>query len=66
MSDAEQISAAWGQGLRPIEAIHQQNTRTFVGSYDFHLLRLESRWRIDSFRFNLQFLDGNLELEQAE
>jgi hypothetical protein len=43
-----------------------QNTRTFVGSYDFHLLRLEGRWRIDSFRFNLKFLDGNLELEQAE
>jgi hypothetical protein len=28
--------------------------------------RLEGRWRIDSFRFNLKFLDGNLELEEAE
>ncbi len=41
-----------------------RNTRTFVGSYDFHLLRLEGRWQIDSFRFNLKFIEGNAELEQ--
>jgi hypothetical protein len=29
------------------------NTRTFVGSYDLHLARTSSGWRIDSFRFNL-------------
>ena len=36
-----------------------QNTRTFVGSYDFHLLRGAEGWRIDRFRFNLKFIDGN-------
>ena len=41
-----------------------RNTRTFVGSYDFGLQRSTSVWRIDSFRFNLKFLDGNLELEK--
>jgi hypothetical protein len=41
-----------------------RNTRVFVGSYDFHLLRLEGRWQIDSFRFNLKFIDGNAELER--
>lgn len=40
-----------------------RNTRTFVGSYDFHLVRDASlRWRIDLFRFNLKYIDGNLDL----
>jgi hypothetical protein len=43
-----------------------QNVRTFVGSYDFRLARMEGRWRITSFRFNLKYQDGNLELGQAE
>ena len=33
------------------------NTRQFVGSYDLHLLRMDGRWQIDSFRFNLKFID---------
>lgn len=40
-----------------------QNTRTFVGSYDFHLTKTEDVWRIDQFKFNLKFIDGNLNLE---
>jgi SnoaL-like domain len=41
-----------------------RNTRTFVGSYDFHLARSDGRWRIDLFRFNLKYLDGNLQLDE--
>ncbi len=41
-----------------------RNTRTFVGSYDFHLVRDGGAWRIDLFRFNSKFLDGNLELDR--
>ena len=40
-----------------------RDTRTFVGSYDFHLARAGERWRIDRFRFNLKYLDGNPSLE---
>lgn len=40
-----------------------QNTRTFVGSYDFHLVKDGTNWRIDQFRFNLKYIDGNLNLE---
>lgn len=43
-----------------------RNSRVFVGSYDFHLLRIEGRWLIDSFRFNLKYVEGNPELERAE
>lgn len=42
-----------------------ERTRTFVGSYDVHLIRTASDWRIDLFRFNLKFVTGNLELESA-
>lgn len=42
-----------------------QNTRTFVGSYDFELQRIEGTWRIGLFRFNLKYVDGNRDLENA-
>jgi hypothetical protein len=41
-----------------------RNVRTFVGSYDFELAREGGTWRIALFRFNLKYLDGNLELER--
>lgn len=40
-----------------------RNVRTFVGSYDFRLARMDGAWRITLFRFNLKYLDGNLHLE---
>lgn len=49
---------------RPVASHH--NTRTFVGSYDFHLLRADHTWKIDSFRYNSQFVDGNLKLDTAK
>ena len=40
-----------------------RNTRTFVGSYDVGLEKREGRWRIDAFRFDLKYVDGNPDLE---
>ena len=40
-----------------------QNTRVFVGSYNFHLVQGDGGWKIDRFKFNLQFIDGNKDLE---
>ena len=40
-----------------------EHTRLFVGSYDFHLEKDGAAWRIHRFRFNLKYMDGNLELE---
>jgi hypothetical protein len=40
-----------------------QNTRTFVGSYNFHLTKTGNAWRIDQFKFNLKYIDGNANLE---
>lgn len=41
------------------------NTRTFVGSYDFELTRDGGRWGITKLKFNLKFVDGNLNLETS-
>jgi len=38
------------------------NTRTFVGSYNFHLSKHNGGWIIDKFKFNLKYIDGNKEL----
>ncbi len=41
------------------------NTRTFVGSYDFGLVKRADRWLIDRFRFNLKYVDGNADLAHS-
>ncbi|NQZ79207.1 MAG: nuclear transport factor 2 family protein [Ekhidna sp.] len=38
-------------------------TREFVGSYDFHFTKTDNAWRMDSFKFNLKYMSGNLELK---
>jgi len=41
-----------------------RNTRVFVGSYEIGLREYAPlAWRINAFRFNLKFIDGNRELE---
>lgn len=44
-----------------------RNTRTFVGSYEFHLRRSEAGggWRIDHLRYSLKYIDGNPDLESS-
>ncbi|MBD0384004.1 nuclear transport factor 2 family protein [Paenibacillus sp. WST5] len=39
-----------------------QNVRTFVGTYNIHLTKLATDWKIDKFRFNLKYIDGNKDL----
>jgi hypothetical protein len=46
-----------------------RNTRVFVGSYDYELVRATTApatWRIAAMRFTLKFLDGNPALEGPE
>jgi hypothetical protein len=40
-------------------------TRVFVGTYDIELTMRSGRWCISLLKFNLKFIDGNLELEKA-
>ena len=42
------------------------NTRLFAGSYEYRLVRADETWRITHFKFNLKFIEGNLQLESDE
>jgi hypothetical protein len=44
------------------ESVRGEKTRTFTGSYDFHLVLTDYGWRIDVFRFNLKYITGNKSL----
>jgi hypothetical protein len=40
-------------------------TRVGVGTYDIDTRKQQGRWKIAMLRFNLKFIDGNLELEKS-
>lgn len=39
------------------------NVRRFVGTYDIGLHKRRGRWCVDSLRYKVKFVDGNLDLE---
>ena len=63
-NENEATAFCYGTAHHYRPTVSGRNTRTFVGSYDFHLRRDRGTWRIDLFRFHLKFLDGNLRLEE--
>ncbi len=54
----------YGIALHYLPNPTNDNTRAFVGSYDLHLLKTEWGWKIDRFKFNLKFIEGNKDLEK--
>jgi 3-phenylpropionate/cinnamic acid dioxygenase small subunit len=62
INNDEADASCYGIALHYLPNPSNNNTRVFVGSYDFHLVRVNSGWRIDRFKFNLKFIEGNLEL----
>lgn len=39
------------------------NTRAFIGSYDLNAVYTNNGWRLTSFKYNLKFIDGNVNLD---
>jgi hypothetical protein len=60
---AEATASCYGIAYHYRRTKSGRNTRLFVGSYDFHLRLQDRQWKIDRFRFQSKFVDGNLELE---
>jgi len=56
----------YGIALHYLPNKTNQNTRTFVGSYNFHLIKQNNAWQIDRFKFNLKYFDGNMNLEASQ
>ena len=65
VQDHEATAHCYGIAYHYLPNKTNQNTRTFVGSYDFHLTNRDKNWRIDQFKFNLKFIDGNPDLEKS-
>ena len=61
----EATAFCYGIAMHYLPNQTDQDTRTFVGSYDFHLNKKGDRWQIDLFKFNLKFIDGNRDLEKS-
>ncbi|AMY09251.1 hypothetical protein LuPra_02464 [Luteitalea pratensis] len=40
------------------------DTRVFFGSYHVHLTKRDGTWRIDGFRYALNYIQGNVNLGQ--
>lgn len=53
----------YGIAIHYLPNPENKNTRTFVGSYDFSLVKGAGGWTIAAFRFNLKYVDGNVNLE---
>jgi hypothetical protein len=65
VTDDRATAFCYGIALHYRRTKSGKNTRTFVGSYDFTLRReAGGLWKIDTFKFNLKFIDGNAALEQ--
>ena len=65
---ANGLATVWCYGI----ALHHRSTvatdaksRCFVGSYELDLKTTAGGWRISRLKFNLKFIDGNLQLETA-
>jgi hypothetical protein len=41
----------------------QGKTREFVGSYNLHLIKTTQGWRLDVFKYNLKYMNGNVDLQ---
>jgi hypothetical protein len=46
--------------------VDEAKSRRFVGSYEIDLKTTAGGWRICRLKFNLKFIDGNLQLENAK
>jgi SnoaL-like domain len=64
-SESDANVSCYGIAFHHRKIAHPENTRTFVGSYDIHLIETSSGWKINLFRFNLKFVTGNAHLESA-
>ncbi|WP_207423369.1 nuclear transport factor 2 family protein [Desertivirga brevis] len=45
------------------ETATKGKVRVFTGSYNIGLISTDDGWRVNSFKYNLKFIDGNILLE---
>lgn len=45
------------------QSAQKGKTRSFVGSYDLKAIKTNTGWRLNQFKYNLKYIDGNPTLE---
>jgi hypothetical protein len=66
LGDREATASCYGIAYHHRPARSGHSTRTFVGSYEFHLRREETGWKIDRFGFECKFIEGKLDEDDDE
>ena len=61
VNDSEADVFVYATATHYKEATSQGKTREFVGTYNLHLIKTGTGWRIDRFKYNLKYTNGNLE-----
>jgi hypothetical protein len=64
IKDKEAAAFCYGIAYHYLKTKSGNNIRTFVGSYDFHFVKNNTIWLIEKFKFNLKFINGNINLEK--
>ena len=56
-------ASCYGTAFHYLPNETERNVRRFVGTYDFGLRKHRGRWRVHSLRYNVKFVDGNIDLD---
>ena len=62
VSETEAKVFAYATATHYKEAAKHGKTREFVGTYDFKLRKIDSKWKLYSFVYHLKYMTGNLDL----
>lgn len=54
---------AYAVALHYKKGASKGNTRSFTGSYDLKAEKTNRGWRLSQFKYNLKFIDGNVDME---
>ena len=62
INDSEATVTHYGNADHFIDLNDAEDIWQVVGTYDHHLVKTKSGWKIDRMKFNLKYMDGNMDL----
>ena len=52
----------YGNAQHYLDVDDEEDTWTVIGTYEHHLVRTQQGWKTDRMKFNLKYMDGNMDL----
>lgn len=62
LGENEATVTHYGNAAHFIDLKGAEDVWTVVGTYDHHLVKTASGWKVDKMKFNLKYMDGNMDL----